>query len=325
MTFSEAESFMDEVTDGNLTNAQLAAFLVAINAKGPTHEEIAGCASILKKKRIIIKSSKPVIDTCGTGGDELGTFNISSLSAITAAACGVNVAKHGNRAVSSKSGSADYYKELGIKIDIRPESAETLLENTGFTFLFAPIYHSAMKHAGQVRRELRIKTIFNLIGPLSNPAGAEYQLIGVFSSELCLPVARAARLLGVKRVMVVHGLDGMDEISVSSVSKIVEILEDDKEKEYVFDPRTIGVQIYRLDELKGGNAVKNAEMTRKILFGEGNPAIKEAVMLNTGAALYISGAVESIEAGYIKAKEAFETGKVKEKMDQIIDTSNSLR
>lgn len=324
MSFAEAENFMDEVTEGNFTDAQLAAFLVALNAKGPSPEEIAGCASILKKKRTLFNTSHPVIDTCGTGGDELGTFNISSLSALTAAACGAYVAKHGNRAVSSKSGSADFYKELGIKIDLKPESAEALLEKTGFAFLFAPIYHKAMKHAVQVRRELRIKTIFNLIGPLSNPAGSEHQLIGVFSSDLCLPVARAARLLGVKRVMVVHGLDGMDEISVSSVSKIVEINEQAEEKEYVFDPRTIGVHIYRSDELKGGDSKKNVEIAHNILSGKGNDAIKEAILLNTGAALYIAGISESIKAGYMKAKDAFADGSVKAKVEQIIRESQVL-
>jgi anthranilate synthase/phosphoribosyltransferase len=324
MNFAEAESFMDEVTEGNFTNAQLAAFLTALNAKGPSPEEIAGCASILKKKRTLFATSHPVIDTCGTGGDGLGTFNISSLSALAAAACGVYVAKHGNRAVSSNSGSADFYKELGIKIDLTPGSAEKMLEKTGFAFLFAPLYHKAMKHAVQVRQELRIKTIFNLIGPLSNPAGSECQLIGVFSADLCLPVARAARLLGAKRVMVVHGLDGMDEISVSSVSKIVEINEQGEEKEYVFDPRTIGVKIYRLDELKGGNAKENVEITQNILSGNGNDAIKEAVLLNTGAALYIAGITESIQAGYIKAKNAFADGSVKAKIEQIIRESESL-
>ncbi|MBN2531391.1 MAG: bifunctional anthranilate synthase component II/anthranilate phosphoribosyltransferase [Spirochaetales bacterium] len=324
MSFDEAESFMDEVTEGNFTNAQLAAFLTALNAKGPSPEEIAGCASILKKKRTVFTSSNPVLDTCGTGGDELGTFNISSLSALAAAACGAYVAKHGNRAVSSKSGSADFYKELGIKIDLSPGSSENLLEKTGFAFLFAPLYHKAMKHAVEVRRELRIKTIFNLIGPLSNPAGSEYQLIGVYSADLCIPVARAARLLGVKRVMVVHGLDGMDEISVSSVSKIVEINEEGQENEYVFDPRTIGVQIYRSDELKGGDAKKNSEIAHNILSGKGHDAIKEAVLLNTGAALYIAGIAESIQAGYLKAKNAFQDGSVKAKIEQIIKESQAL-
>ncbi|MBN2441162.1 MAG: bifunctional anthranilate synthase component II/anthranilate phosphoribosyltransferase [Spirochaetales bacterium] len=324
MSFDEAESFMDEVTEGNVTNSQLAAYLAAINAKGPAAEEIAGCASILKKKRKRIEVDQPLVDTCGTGGDGLGTFNISSLCAIFAAACGVSVAKHGNRAVSSKSGSADFYKELGIKIDLDPESTTTLLVNTGFAFLFAPLYHKAMKHAVQVRRELGIKTIFNLIGPLSNPAGAEHQLIGVYSRDLCLPVARAARLLGVKRIMVVHGLDGMDEISVSSVSRIIEINEDGEENDYVLDPRTIGVNIYRSEELKGGDAKKNAEIARAILSGDDYPGIREAVLLNTGAALYIAGNVQSIQEGYEKAKKAYADGSVKMKLEQIILESQAL-
>jgi anthranilate synthase/phosphoribosyltransferase len=324
MSLADAESFMDEVTEGNFTNAQLAAFLTAINAKGPSPEEIAGCAAILKNKRTLFNTSRQVIDTCGTGGDGLSTFNISSLSALAAAACGAYVAKHGNRAVSSKSGSADFYKALGIKIDLTPASAEKLLEKTGFAFLFAPLYHKAMKHAVQVRRELRIKTIFNLIGPLSNPAGSEYQLIGVYSADLCLPVARAARLLGVKRVLVVHGLDGMDEISVSSVSKIIEINEKGEENEFIFDPRSIGVQIFRSDELKGGDAKKNSEITKAILSGQGHHGIKEAVLLNTGAALYVAGMAEDMRDGYEKAKKAFKDGSVKAKIDEIIKESQSL-
>jgi anthranilate synthase/phosphoribosyltransferase len=324
MSFREAEGFMDEVTEGNFSDTQLSGFLVAINAKGPTPEEIAGCASILRKKRKVVDAAVPVLDTCGTGGDELGTFNISSFSAIVAASCGAYVAKHGNRAVSSKSGSADYYKELGIKIELQPDAAKNLLEKTGFTFLFAPIYHKAMKHAVQVRRELRLKTIFNLIGPLSNPACAQYQLIGVYSSELCLSVARAARLLGIKRVMVVHGLDGMDEISVSSPTKVVEITVTGEEKQYIFDPRDIGLTIYRSDELKGGDAAMNVQMTQEVLAGVRLEAIREAILLNAGAALYIAGIVDTIKAGYDTTMKALMSGAVKEKLNQIIKISQSI-
>ncbi|MBN1698218.1 MAG: bifunctional anthranilate synthase component II/anthranilate phosphoribosyltransferase [Spirochaetales bacterium] len=324
MSFQEAEGFMDEVTDGNFSDIQLSGFLVAINAKGPSPEEIAGCASILRKKRKVLDVPFPVLDTCGTGGDELGTFNISSLAAIVSAACGAHVAKHGNRAVSSKSGSADYYKELGINIELQPDAAKILIEKTGFTFLFAPLYHKAMKYAGPVRRELRLKTIFNLIGPLSNPACAQYQLIGVYSSDLCLPVARAARLLGVKRIMVVHGLDGMDEISVSSPTKVVEITESGDEKQYIFDPRDIGLTIYRSEELKGGDSSVNAQITGELLTGVRLEAVRDAVLLNSGAALYIAGITDSIKAGYDRAMKALVEGKVREKLSRIVETSQSL-
>jgi anthranilate synthase/phosphoribosyltransferase len=325
MTQDEAEAFMDEVTEGNMTDAQLAGFLVAITAKGPTSEEIAGCATVLKKKKVSLKSDYDLIDTCGTGGDELGTFNISSLAALVVASCGGFVAKHGNRAMSSKCGSADFFKEMGITIEATPQKAKELLERTGFTFLFAPVFHKAMKYAGQVRRELKLKTIFNLIGPLSNPADASYQLIGVYSGELCLPVAQAAKLLGVKRIMAVHGLDGMDEISVSSPTKIVEIDENNTVKDYIFDPRSIGVNIYRSDELIGGDAKKNVSIAFKIIAGEGSPAITEAVLLNAGAALYIGKIAQSIKEGYGIARNALLNGDVKRKLDQIIEVSSLIQ
>jgi anthranilate synthase/phosphoribosyltransferase len=324
LSYEDAEGFMDEVTEGNLTDAQLAGFLVAFNAKGPTADEIAGCAAVMRKKKISVATSSEVIDTCGTGGDELGTFNISSLAAIVVVACGGVVAKHGNRAVSSKCGSADFYKEMGIATELSPQKAAELLDQTGFTFLYAPLYHKAMKHAAQVRRELKLKTIFNLIGPLSNPANAAYQLIGVYSGDLCLPLAQAAKTLGTKRVMVAHGLDGMDEISVSSPTKIVEIDERQNVKEYIFDPRDIGINIYRSDELIGGDPKQNVSMAFKIISGEGSQAITEAVLLNAGAALYVGTLANTIKAGYEAAKKALFGGEVKRKLDQIIKLSNQV-
>ncbi len=325
LSFEEAEGFMDEVTEGNLTDAQLAGFLVAFNAKGPTAEEIAGCASVLKRKKISVPTTRDVIDTCGTGGDDLGTFNISSLAAIVVSACGGYVAKHGNRAVSSKSGSADFYREMGIATELTADKAAELIERTGFAFLFAPLFHKAMKHAGSVRRELKLKTIFNLIGPLSNPASAAYQLIGVYSRDLCMPLAEASKLLGTKRVMVVHGLDGMDEISVSSPSKIVEIDEKGAVKDYIFDPRSIGVNIYRADELAGGDAKRNAVIAFQIVSGEGSRAITDAVLLNAGAALYNANLAESIKDGFETARKALLSGEVKRKIDRIVELSIQIR
>ncbi|MBN1410536.1 MAG: bifunctional anthranilate synthase component II/anthranilate phosphoribosyltransferase [Spirochaetales bacterium] len=322
LTLPEAQSFMEELTEGNLSDAQIAAFLIAINAKGASPEEIAGCASVLKKKRKVVETTCSVLDTCGTGGDGLGTFNISSFAALIAAACGARVAKHGNRAVSSKSGSADFYKELGINTGLDPTRAAALLEKTGFAFLFAPIYHQAMKYAGGVRRELKVKTIMNLVGPLSNPAGAEYQLIGVYSDKLAPVVARAAKLLGVKKVMTVHGLDGMDEISVASPTRVFEINENNEEKEYLLNPREMGIPIFLAEDLRGGDAKKNAELAKNILNGKGIPAIREAVALNAGAALYVAGLASDVKDGYTKAKEALESGRVSEKLDQIIRESN---
>jgi anthranilate synthase/phosphoribosyltransferase len=324
LSFEETAGFMEELTEGELNNSQIAAFLACLNVKGFKPEEIAGAVSILHKKKKGVASSKPVLDTCGTGGDGLGTFNISSMSALIASSCGAVVAKHGNRSVSSKSGSADFYGSLGINIALSPENAEKVLEKTGFTFLFAPLFHGAMKYAAPVRRELKLKTIMNCLGPLANPAEAEYQLIGVFDENLCVPIARAAKLLGIKRVMVVHSDDGQDEISVSSPTKIVEI-RDNEEKEYIVKPEDFGINNYSLDELKGGTADTNAKLALSLLSGNSNGAIRDSVCLNAGAALYVYGIADDIKSGYIQAKEALESGKVKDKLFEIIQETGKYK
>ncbi|HUX22032.1 MAG TPA: anthranilate phosphoribosyltransferase, partial [Spirochaetia bacterium] len=317
LTQPEAEGFMSELTEGNLSLSNIAAYLVALNAKGIVPEEIAGCAAVLQRKRIPLKVSRPVLDTCGTGGDGLGTFNISSFSALIASAAGAAVAKHGNRAVSSLSGSADFYRELGIPINLKPAESEDLIEKTGFAFLFAPIYHSAMRFAGQVRRELGIKTIMNLLGPLANPAGAQYQLIGVFDDRFCIPVAEAARILGLKRVMVVHGADGLDEISVTGPTRIVSIDESGKLKDEEFRPESLGISGYRIEELKGGAAEDNAAVAVELLAGRGPDAVRESVLLNAAAALTVYGTVASIGEGYLLARDTLSSGKVQKKVDSI--------
>ncbi len=320
-----SEGFMHELTDGNLTESQTAAYLVALNGKGITAEEIAGCARVLKEKCTPLTGiPSPVLDTCGTGGDGLGTFNISSLAALTAAACGARVAKHGNRAISSQSGSADFYRELGIPVDITPDQSVKLLDKTGFAFLYAPIYHSAMRHAAKVRRDLRIKTIMNLLGPLVNPAGAEYQMIGVFDEKFCLPVAEAAHFLGIKRALVVHGSDGLDEISVTAPTKIVSVDHEGNMEETEFDPAELGLPSYRLEELSGGTAAENAGIAETVLAGTGFPAVRDAVLVNTGAALYVLGMAESIKAGFDTARDALALGKVTEKIEQIRKEAESL-
>lgn len=324
LTKEEAADFMNELTDGKLSTTVIAAFLAAINTKGISAEEIAGCASILQKKRIPINNSNELLDTCGTGGDSLGTYNISSFAALAAAAAGATVAKHGNRAISSKSGSADFYTGLGIKIDISPAEAEKVLEDCGFSFLFAPIYHSAMRHAGPVRRELAVKTIMNLLGPLSNPAGASYQLIGVFAEKYCEIVARAAKMLGLKKVMVVHGMDGEDEISVCSESRIFEIDESGTTKDYIFKPEEAGIKRYDISELLGGSADENAKMALAIMKNEGSNAFRDAACLNAGAALYLAGKAESISAGYTLALKKMKDGSVAAKLKTVAAASNSF-
>ncbi len=321
----DAVRFMEELTDGELTGAQIAAVLTALNVKKITPGELAGFASVLNRRKIRIRSNRQLLDTCGTGGDETGSFNISSLAAIAASACGAYVAKHGNRGVSSRCGSADFYRTIGVPVDLDPEKAAVLLEKTGFTFLFAPLFHQSMKHAAGVRRELGIKTAMNLLGPLVNPADAQCQLIGVFSDEYCRPMALAAHLLGKRRVMIVHSLDGFDEISVCAPTRVVEVDEKGSVREYRFDPRNLGIDGFRREDLSGGDPAENGNLAAEIVENRGRPALLEAVSLNTGAALYVYGAVGSIEDGYAAAKQALVSGTVAEKMEQIREVGRSLR
>jgi anthranilate synthase/phosphoribosyltransferase len=324
LSFLEMEEFMEELTDGNLNGSQIAGFLVGLNAKGFSPREIAGAVSVLRRKKTPFRAEGPLLDTCGTGGDGIGTFNISSLAALVAAACGARVAKHGNRAVSSASGSADFYKALGLPTELPPERAERLLEATGFVFLFAPLYHPAMRHAGQVRRELGMKTIMNLIGPLANPAGARFQLIGVFAEGLCRPVAEAAGMLGIERAMVVHGLDGQDEISVTGPTRVV-TLEEGVIRESLFEPSALGLEAYPLEALQVGTVEDNARIARGLLGGGQEPAaIRHAVLLNAGAALAVAGLAGGIEEGYRRAREALEGGEVGAKLRQILAAAREL-
>jgi anthranilate synthase/phosphoribosyltransferase len=320
---ADAANFMEELTDGNLTPAQIAGFLVAIAAKGPSPEEIAGCAEVLQRKRVPVAVARPVLDTCGTGGDGLGTFNISSMSALAAAACGATVAKHGNRAVSSRSGSADFYRELGIVVDLTPEQSSKLVNETGFGFLFAPIYHGAMRHAAVPRRELAVKTLMNLLGPLVNPAGARYQLIGVYSDRYVETVAEAARMLGISRVMVVHGDDGLDEISVTTASRAVTI-DERGVRDTKLDPESLGLSRHSLAELSGGDAAHNASLARDLLDGAGHPALRDAVAANAGAALSLYDPALELKAGVTKVLTALSDGTVKRFVDTVIRRSQEL-
>ncbi len=317
---AEAEAFMEELTEGNLTDSQIAAFLIALNSKGIVPEEIAGCAGVLQRKRVAVHANKPVLDIVGTGGDGLGTFNISSLAALTAASCGAVVGKHGNRAVSSLCGSADFFRTMGISIEMAPEDVEALLNATGFAFLYAPLYHGAMKYAAVPRRELGVKTIMNLLGPLVNPAGAAYQVIGVFSEQFMLPVAEAAVMLGIKRALVVHGDDGLDEISVTGPTKLLTIETDGSVREGRITPEEFGIKPYSLNDLKGGSAEENGAVAQKLLAGKGPKALMEAVSLNAGAGLFVYGRASSITEGYETAKEALENGRVAKKLEEVIES-----
>ncbi len=320
----QASAFMDELTEGRLSDAQIAGFLMALETKKVTAQEIAGCASVLCGKRIAVAHDRPVLDTCGTGGDGLGTFNISSMAALVTAACGVPTAKHGNRAVSSLSGSADFYAELGMNINISPERAGAILGQAGFVFLFAPVYHGAMKFAASARRALGVKTIMNLLGPLANPCAAEYQMIGVHDSALLLPLAQAAKQLGLKRVMTVRSEDGLDEISPNCKTSIVEIDETNRVSEYSFDPKSLGIPRSRISDLAGGSAAHNAGLAHSLLDFSGSwTPLHHAVALNAGAGLYVYGAAASLEAGYEAALTAFTNGSVSRKLAEVCALSGA--
>ena len=299
---ADAYEIMDEITNGELSNGQIGAFLGAMAVKEPTPVELSQFASVLIDKTGVMPGKQPLLDTCGTGGDGKHTFNISTASALVCAAAGVKVAKHGNKAVSSKSGSYDFLQALGIPVSQSYEECGESLDREKFAFLFAPIFHSAMRHAGQVRQELKVRTVFNMIGPLVNPMRPDFQIAGVFSESILGLYAETMKLLGVKRGMVVHSDDHLDEISICAPTKVREICEDGEILEYKIDPEMFGITGYSMEDLEGGNAVENAELFLEVLRGERsrrkNQAVFEAVALNAGAGLYTAKAVETIEQGY---------------------------
>lgn len=323
LTHDEAAQFMDELTDGTLDDAQIAAFLVGINSKKISASEIAGCASVLRKKcapfpKQRMRNNFLALDTCGTGGDGLGTFNISSLTAIICAACGAPVAKHGNRAVSSRSGSAEFYSALGIPIQLTPQQAQLLLAKSGFTFLFAPIYHSAMRFAAPARKSLGVKTIMNTLGPLLNPAHVDAQLVGVFSKRLCTTMAEAARTLGIKRALFVHAHDGQDEISVTGKTDTVLLQADGSLTEGEIDPAAYGFKLHALADLIGGDVNENVALANALLAGKGRAALQDAVILNSAAALSVSNDSLSIPEAIDLCRNALQSGAAAQKLQEII-------
>jgi anthranilate synthase/phosphoribosyltransferase len=323
MTREEAEIFMEDLTEGSLDERQTSAILTAISAKGPAAQEIAGCAAVLCRKKKNVPITKDLTDIVGTGGDGLGSFNISSMAALVAAACGVPIAKHGNRAVSSKSGSADFYEALGIKIDVPAEKTASIIEKTDFGFLFAPVYHGAMRFAAPVRKLLGVKTIMNLVGPLSNPAGAQYQMLGVYDKSLMLPVAEASKMLGSRRVMVISSDDGMDEISPCAKTSVIEIGEDGSRREYSIDPADFGISGCAMEELLGGDSAENARLALDVLSGKGRAGIKAAVALNAAATLYVAGHAKTLKDGYDRAVAAIADGSVAKKIDEVREASRA--
>jgi len=322
LTTDEAAAAMSEVMEGRAAPAHIAALLVGLAMKGERPAEIVGLARTMRAQAVqLSRRYDDVFDTCGTGGDKSGTFNISSCTAIVVAACGVRVAKHGNRSASSKTGGADVYEAMGIRITAPPAVVERCLAEAGMGFFFAPTFHPSMKHAAPVRRELGVRTAFNLLGPLTNPAGATRQLVGVSRPEFTELLARALMLLGTKRAWVVHGADGIDELTTAGYSKISEC-RDGAVNTFYLHPSDVGLPKSSTSALAGGDASENARIVEAVLRGERGPA-RDVVLLNSGAALFIAGAVVSIEDGIAMAWRAIDRGDAKQTLDKLIAISTA--
>ncbi len=312
LTEPEAVAVMEEMMSGEATPSQLGAFLTALRLKGETVEEIAGLARVMREKAVHVPIPAGIspVDTCGTGGDNAGTFNVSTAAGLVVAACGQPVAKHGNRAATSRCGSADVLEALGVKIELKPEQVARCVTEAGFGFMFAPAYHPAMKHVGPTRREIGIRTVFNILGPLTNPAGAAYQVMGVPDPSLAPKMGEALLRLGCKRALVVYGEDGMDEISLGAPTLICEVLGSQGDlREYRVTPEDFGLTRQSREAVRGGDAAFNAEVLRDTLAGRLNDAHAEMVSLNAGAALLASERVGTLAEGVKLARETLRSGR----------------
>ena len=328
LTRSEARAAMTEILTGKCSDAQIAAFLVALHMKGETVEEIVGFAEAIRAAATplhlhgnsVLDASgterDALVDTCGTGGDASGTFNISTATALVAAGAGVRVAKHGNRSVTSKCGSADVMEALGVKIDLPPERLAACLDQVGIAFLYAPAMHSAMKFVQPVRRELRLRTVFNLLGPLTNPAGATCQVVGVYSDDLVEKLAEALSMLGLRRALVVHGSDGLDEITITGPTRIGEV-RDGQVHTFEVTPEEFGLNRATLDDIAGGDAALNASLIRDVLAGK-KSARRDVVLLNAGAALLAAGRADHLRDAVPMAAKAIDSGAALAKLQQLI-------
>ena len=314
---TEMAQMIADIFSGEITDAQVGAFMAALATKGETFEELAGAASAMRKKaRRVQTSAKTVVDTCGTGGDGAKTFNISTTSAFVVAGCGVTVAKHGNRSVSSQCGSADLLEALGVKLDTAPEIVEEAVRETGIGFLFAPLYHGAMKYAAKARKEIGLRSIFNMLGPLTNPASANCQLLGVYAPELTEMFAQALRILSVKRAFVVHGHDGLDEISVCAPTRISE-LNDGMIRTYDISPEQFFGETAKAGDLVGGSPGDNAGITKSILNGEKGPK-RNIILINASAALVAAGKASSLKEGIALAEKSIDSGAATSKLYSLI-------
>ena len=323
LTHNDMLDLMQHIMSGQLTPAQIAAVLVALRVKGESISEIAAAAEVMRElsTKVMVKDNGHLIDTCGTGGDGAQTFNISTASAIVAAAAGAKVAKHGGRSVSSKCGSADILEKLGVNVNLTPEQVAHSVETIGVGFMFAPNHHSAMKHAAPVRKELGVRTLFNLLGPLTNPAGAKNQVMGVFDRDLTGKLARVLQQLGSKHVLVVHGADGMDEISISTTTFIAE-LKDGAVREFTVSPEQFGIKPAPLNAIQVTDADGAKAMLMNVMDNQAGAA-RDIVLLNAGAAIYVAGLSDTLGNGVKRAAEIVASGLAKNKLQQLVQTSNA--
>ena len=320
---SEMSDVMLDLLEGKATDAQIGAFLIALDMKGETVEEVLGAAKIMRKLSAKVEVNKDkLVDTCGTGGSGIGIFNVSTTAAFVACACGARVAKHGNRSATRKSGSADLLEAAGVSLELNPSQVSDCIENVGLGFMFAPGHHSAMKHVIGPRKEIAHKSIFNILGPLTNPASTPNQVMGVYDEKWMKPVTEVHQLLGSKNVMVVHSEDNLDEISIASKTKVVELRED-KISEYVISPEEFGLELQPLDELKVNSPQESLSMAKKALNGE-HSAASSMVALNAGAALYVSGVEKSLAEGVERALEGIKQKKGLDKLQELSEYSQSF-
>ena len=322
LTTEEAAAAMREVMEGRATPGALAGLLAALVMKGERPEEIAGLARTMREHAVALAAPPgEVFDTCGTGGDRSGTFNVSSAAAVVVAACGVRVAKHGNRSVSSRCGSADVFEQLGVNVTAPPPVVEQTLRDVNIAFFFAPTFHPSMKHAAPIRRDMGIRTTFNLLGPLTNPAGATRQIVGVPRPELTQVMARALMLLGSTRAWVVHGAGGIDEISNTGHTKVSE-LRDGAVHTFFIHPAEFGFAKATTEDIRGGDAVENAAILRHVFDGRPGAA-RDIVLLNAGAALFVAGHAASVRDGIARAAEAVDTGTARETLERMVRSSQA--
>ena len=320
LTKEEARECMNEIMNGEATDVQMSSYLTALSLKGETIDEITGSAAGMREHCIKLLNDEEVLEIVGTGGDGSNSFNISTTSSIVIAASGIKVAKHGNRAASSKCGAADVLEKLGVKIDVSPKKSATILNEINICFLFAQNYHIAMKYVAPVRRELGIRTVFNILGPLTNPAGASMQVMGVYDETLVEPLAKVLNNLGVKRAMVVYGQDSLDEISLSAPTSVCEV-KDGTYTSYTITPQQFGFKRCQKEDLVGGDPEYNAKITRDILGGKKGPK-RDAVLLNAGAAIYIAGRTDTMQEGVALAAKLIDEGKALAKLKQFIEETN---